>query len=351
MIFTMPSSLKDFKCKAGDCKASCCIGWEIDIDSDTADLYRNTGGKFGTRLSENISFGEPSCFILDKNERCPFLNSKNLCDIIINLGEEHLCQICRDHPRYFEWYDGLKEGGIGLCCELAAEMIISSEDTSFVSTQTEDESCSDYDHDLFDLMYSARSIMMETAVRKDISAAQKISSVLDFCEILQYNADNNNFSVPELIISSPESTADIRKIFEYLNGLEHINTEWPLKLKNLYENAEITAEYIKSNSMPEKYELYAGNIFCYFIWRHFLKGVFDGEFLSRIKLAAVSTAVISNMFIQLCINGNFNTENCACAAKDYSKEIEYCEENLEAFFDDSYELDILTSENIKGLFN
>lgn len=346
----MPSSLKNFKCKAGACKDSCCIGWEIDIDSETADFYRNTAGDFGSRLSENISFGDPSCFILDQNDRCPFLNSQNLCDIIINLGEEHLCQICRDHPRYFEWYDGLKEGGIGLCCELAAEMIISSEDTSFTSTQIQDDSCSEYNHKLFELMYSARKIMMDTAYRKDINISDKISTILDFCEALQFNADNNDFSVPELKISSPGSSADIEKVFKYLEGLEHINAEWPLKLNVLYENTGKTAEYIKNNGIPDKYELYTGNILAYFIWRHFLKGVFDEEFLSRIKLAAVSTAVISNMFLQLCMNGEFNTENCACTAKDYSKEIEYCEENLESFLDDSYELDIFSTEKIKGLF-
>lgn len=350
MIFTTPSSLKNFKCKAGNCKDSCCIGWEIDIDSDTADFYMNTGGDFGKRLSENISFGDPSCFVLDSNERCPFLNSRNLCDIIINLGEEHLCQICRDHPRYFEWYDGLKEGGIGLCCELAAEMIISSNDNSFIRTQIQNESCSEYNTDLFDMMFKARKIMMDTAVRKDISTAQKISSVLDFCEILQFNADNNDYSLPELKISSPGSVSDIRKIYDYLDDLEHINEEWPLKISKLSESSESDDEYIKKHGIPEEYELYAGNVLNYFIWRHFLKGVFDEEFLSRIKFAAVSTAVITRMFSQLCADINFSMENCACAAKDYSKEMEYCEENLESFFDDSYELDIFSSENIKGLF-
>ena len=117
MIFRVPFYYNTFKCIADKCSDNCCIGWEIEIDSDTAEYYKSVGGAFGKRLSENIS--EENSFIL-KGERCPFLNEKNLCDIIINCGEEHLCQICRDHPRYFEWFADKKEGGIGLCCEEAA---------------------------------------------------------------------------------------------------------------------------------------------------------------------------------------------------------------------------------------
>lgn len=350
MKYTIPSSVKDFRCKAGECQDNCCIGWEIDIDPDTANHYRKISGEFGKKLQKNILFEEISCFKLDSKERCPFLNSKNLCEIIINLGEEHLCQICRDHPRYFEWFEDLKEGGVGLCCEKAAEMIISSEDHSFVTVTSDEKSEAEYDHKLFDFMFDSRKKIMDHINRSDISLSAKISSVLDFCENIQTRCDNGDYKVPDISCSSPSERSDIRDMLSYIGKMEPINSEWPERIHNLTCSLSKIADFTSKNTLPTEAELYLSNIFNYFIWRHFMKGVFDGEFLSRVKFAASGTAVIFLMFCDLYMRGEFSPEKCACAAKDFSKEIEYCEENLNNFLDDTYEFDFLTSEKIKGLF-
>ena len=101
MTVTVPFYYKDFKCIANKCRHSCCIGWEIDIDDETFDFYKSVKGDFGKKLKSYIkSESGINSFILDKNERCPFLNKDNLCDIYIELGENNLCQICSDHPRF-----------------------------------------------------------------------------------------------------------------------------------------------------------------------------------------------------------------------------------------------------------
>ena len=96
---------------------------------------------------------------------------------------------------------------------------------------------------------------------------------------------------------------------------------------------------------------YLQNIAVYFIWRYFLKGTFDGEFLSRVKLAAVSTAVIGYMFCCKWLESDSLTlEDCAQLAKNYSKEIEYSEENLNAVLDAAYELEAFEDNALKGMF-
>ncbi|MBE6849697.1 MAG: hypothetical protein E7502_07350, partial [Ruminococcus sp.] len=114
MIFRTPQYYQEFRCIADQCKDNCCIGWEIEIDAEAAEHYRKIPGEFGERLRSCIRFGQPSVFVLDAQERCPFLNDRNLCDIITTLGEPVLCQICTDHPRYYEWFGTVKEGGIGM---------------------------------------------------------------------------------------------------------------------------------------------------------------------------------------------------------------------------------------------
>ena len=124
-----PSYYKDFHCIASDCTENCCIGWEIDVDEDTLAYYKSIGSDFSRRLCAAIApadeqAGENAHFILDERERCPFLNERNLCEVYLNLGEEHMAQICTDHPRYYEWFAGGREDGVGLCCEAAAELIL-----------------------------------------------------------------------------------------------------------------------------------------------------------------------------------------------------------------------------------
>ena len=124
MINVFPDYYNSFKCINSKCRHNCCIGWDIYIDEETARTYRNTQGNFGKRLRENIDFNDEPCFILKEDKRCPFLNENNLCDIIIESGEENLCEICKKHPRFINELPGRTEFGLGLSCEEAARIII-----------------------------------------------------------------------------------------------------------------------------------------------------------------------------------------------------------------------------------
>ena len=123
----MPTYCKSFKCTADKCRDNCCIGWEIDIDPSSAEYYDSVNGEFGDRLRSNIEKGEICSFKL-KGERCPFLNDSNLCDIIINLGENYLCQICDAHPRFRNELPDRIEIGFGLSCEAAGRLILSKKE-------------------------------------------------------------------------------------------------------------------------------------------------------------------------------------------------------------------------------
>ena len=120
MKHRVPDYYTRFKCIAGKCRHSCCIGWEIDIDGDTYERYRNIPGEIGRRIIDNTAVNDGvASFVLGKDERGPFLNKDGLCDIILDLGEDALCQICTEHPRFHNLRgDGYIESGVGLCCEL-----------------------------------------------------------------------------------------------------------------------------------------------------------------------------------------------------------------------------------------
>lgn len=332
MLFRVPSYYNSFKCIADKCTDNCCIGWEIDIDCDTAECYKSVGGDFGKRLRENIS--DENSFIL-KGERCPFLNEKNLCDIIINCGEEHLCQICRDHPRYFEWYGNIKEGGIGLSCEEGARLILTDNSTEIAESVVDEEE-EPIDEALFSVLLDARAEIF-AELDSEASLKEKLSYLLGFAERLQFYIDNRETDA-EYVPSDGIKEADIRDIVSLYSDFEPIDSEWEMELSSLISGGVVISA---PTAEEEKYML---NLCRYFIWRYFLKGVFDEEILSKVKLAVVSVLLIKYM-----TRGDSSLRCWIEKSKLYSKQMEYSDENRELFYDYTYEKECLSTAVLKRL--
>jgi len=138
-----PDYYNEFTCIADKCKHTCCQGWEVDIDEDSLERFNAIPD-----ICEKIELEETPHFKLADEERCPFLNEDNLCNMILTHGEDILCQICTDHPRYRNYWEDRTEIGLGLVCEEAGRLILGrnipmklvelSDDGSFIE-QPEDE--------------------------------------------------------------------------------------------------------------------------------------------------------------------------------------------------------------------
>ena len=119
-----PDCYREFRCIADRCRHTCCAGWEIDIDEDTARAYQKVPGEIGERLRQGMARTEDGSwhFVTDGRERCPMLTERNLCSLITAFGEVALCQICADHPRFRNDLADRTEIGLGLCCEAAVAL-------------------------------------------------------------------------------------------------------------------------------------------------------------------------------------------------------------------------------------
>ncbi len=296
MKLIAPDYYLQFKCIARACKHSCCIGWEIDIDKETCEYYGSIDGDFGKKLADNISDGEMPCFKLSENERCPFLNSENLCDIIINLGEDALCQICSDHPRFRNFYETRTEIGLGLCCEAAAKLILDKKDkTSLVIIDDDNEdTVSESDMQILNF----RDSVIDALQNRNLDIFERIYDVLSQLDII----------VPSIALYP---WADI------YSGLEHLDNTWSEKLKLLKTGANF--EHSISDTSIEQ-------LIVYFIYRHLTDGYDDGRVKERIAFAVLSVRIIC----ALCAVCN---EPVYEIARMYSSEIEYSEENMEKLLD------------------
>ncbi len=114
-----PDYCQNFRCKADKCVHTCCAGWVIGIDSASLKRFEEN-----PEVSSKIKDG---CFVLKDDGRCPFLRDDNLCEMIIKHGEDYLCDICREHPRFYNEFEDHVEAGIGLVCEEACRLALEAE--------------------------------------------------------------------------------------------------------------------------------------------------------------------------------------------------------------------------------
>ena len=150
-----PQYCEDFKCIADKCRHSCCIGWEISVDNATFNKYNSLGRE---DILCHIHEGQ---ITLCEGGRCPFLCPDGLCSIISELSEEYTSLICREHPRFYHRVGDRVEGGIGLSCEEAARLILSSDSySSFTTCEHTPEIAEETDFDSIphrDFIYSLLS--------------------------------------------------------------------------------------------------------------------------------------------------------------------------------------------------
>ena len=353
-----PDFYKDFLCVAGFCSDTCCAGWEIEIDEETAENYRSVPGKFGERIrSEMGSDGEESYFRLGSDRRCPFLNKNNLCDIIQNLGEEWLCDICREHPRFYQWFGDYTEAGLGLCCEEACRLMLSREESiRFELLETGEngggeEAEEDY---LLQPMLKARETAFAIVQSREDPVEKRILGLLAYAEELDGPVRTENAEeIEKLAERDPRSwtagvkagqsggrrsgeeevqkTADVKKLLEEYEGLESLDGTWGGRMRRLRKKLpELLPARRKFLEEYREREYEYEHLAVYFLYRYFMEALFDGCVMPPVRFAAASLLVIQLMDTEIWLErGDYRKEDRICTAKLYSKEIEYCPENME----------------------
>ena len=277
----VPNYFDSFKCIADKCRHSCCVGWEIDIDSDTEMFYSVLPGEFGGKIRQNISNTSPPHFIL-KNNKCPFLNEKGLCDIILTCGEDAVCEICREHPRFYNEYKNFTEAGLGLCCEEAARIVLNNKRFSL-------------DGEYKKLNKTELNFVKERNEIFDILQNESLNISNRFEKL----ADKYGFSFLKL-----KDTCIIKSFL----SLEILNDEW----KNILKNSE------KAQPEFEKHAYMFSQFACYLVYRHFKIEV---EKTACIRFVLSSCFLIAKL---LSVSGK-SFENLV---RMFSCEVEYSEKNI-----------------------
>ncbi len=274
-----PNYYEKFHCIADRCRHSCCIGWEIDIDEDTMDLYHSLGGEMGERIRQNIE-GDVPHFRLAEGDRCPFLNERGLCDIILELGDGAISDICYLHPRFSNFHETFTETGLGLSCEEAARVVLTFHEKFSIPLPEEAKE---------DEFFKNRQEVFRVLQNRDVSILKRLETLAE------------KFGM-EFRFSNEE-------LYSLYMSLERLDKAWEEELQKL-KVKEDTKIFER-----EDLQIFFEQLACYFIFRHFESGV---------GFALVSTWVLG-IICATCET----EEEMLDAVRMYSSEIEYSEENTQ----------------------
>lgn len=289
-----PLYYKNFKCIASGCKHSCCVGWQIEVDRVTCEKYLTLKGDYAQKIRESLTKKNPRRFKMTKNKRCPHFDEKGLCKIILNYGEDFLCEICREHPRFYNRTARGLEVGVGISCPTACELVLTSDGYDNFTKVGEVDSVEDLP--TLDCLAFLTEIFKITADR-----STPLSNRFDKIEKLY------GVSLGE------QSDERWRKI---INALEYLHEDRKVLFLNFSTHSEI------SNAFEKQIE----RAFAYFIYRHLPTAQNKDEFRKTLGFCLFCTGLL----ISLINFTNAKTlDEIIDLAVTVSEEIEYSLDNKE----------------------
>ena len=285
-----------FRCLASGCRHTCCAGWEIGIDSETAAFYRTVPGPFGEELRQSMAEGEEECgFVLAEGDRCPFLDGGGLCRIYTELGESALCQICRDHPRFRNGFSSWTETGLGLCCEEAARIILTEKERAgLVPLKGDGVLCPFGPEEAFFLAFRKKTL--------DILWERTIPLEARFARL-----EGEGLCLP---------VGRIGDWKERLLSLERLEDAWTETLES---------RLTRGAAPSSRWDLPLEQAAVYFLYRHLPGALEDGQYAARCALAVLLCRLLGALFA---CEAEPSMEGLADLARRLSAEIEYSDRNI-----------------------
>lgn len=382
MRLTVPDYYDRFRCIASRCTDNCCIGWEIGIDPAALTDYQTQPGPFGQRLRAVIQPGNPPFFALTSSGRCPFLNKENLCDIYLHLGENHLCAICDQHPRFHNWFGSEKESGLGLSCEEAARLILFSAPPKLVRREIDEvpDASTALDPDLLAGLRAVRNAAFSLVDTESLPLAHRLALLTSLAQDLQSWMDKapeqaaaEGWSEDELIADAAFALADfygesaqwpelaaqliealpptdlsgfLTPLLTLMEGLVPNEAGWTDQLAALRQNLpERLAAPLWAGTESQQA---AARIAHYMLYRYFLPAARQRDALCA-PLHAVAAALLVPLLAED-VNADCPQTALINAAKAYSREVEYAPENRDALTDAFWQADwAVPSKLIGGL--
>jgi len=362
MLYTKPDYYDQFTCIAGECSDTCCSGWQIVINDEYLNKYKD-GSEYPTiDMSEYVDFKE-GVFKQAEDRRCSFLRDDNLCKLCFEYGENALCRTCHLYPRHIEEFENVRETTLSLSCPEVARIILSKkEPVKFFSEENDEyEEYDDFDFMLYSTFVDARDVMLDILQNRSISVDVRAGMVLGLSHDMDLRlSDGRFFEIQDLldyaeteaaleksIVKIEKFTQNKSKVYSYMRSrfkklftLEPISYNW-INLyteseRVLYRNGE--KYYTEWSARFDTYmsesdidfDIIIEQLLVYFVFTYFCGAVYDGEIYGKGKLSVYSVFYIKELIKAEFIrnNGSITKEEIEDLVIRYSRELEHSDENL-----------------------
>lgn len=321
MTIFYPSYYKEFKCIASACPDSCCHQWTVDVDDESAALYRSLPGPLGDRLREKLTADNTMEL---EGDRCPMWRADGLCRIQAELGHEALCKTCREFPRLTHDYGDFIEYGLELSCPEAARLIFSASQ-ELISEEVPGGAEAEYDTELMSVLKDSRQKALDFLNATTLPFNEALTALLIYGHGVQGAIDGDGDTEFDLVqcLSLGRRFAgagDFSSFVEFFSELEALTSHWTSLLQTA-KQAPVT-DRLKPLAI-------------YMVRRYWLQAVSDYDLISRVKLTVAACILVAALGVD--------------AAQLFSKEIENSAENIDALLDGAYTSPALTDANLLGL--
>lgn len=326
MEITKSKAYDAFNCIAAACPDSCCRLWDVEVDEDSAAFYEGLEGTLGQVLRKNLTRSDDGIYFTVADGRCPMWRDDGLCRIQAELGEAALCDTCRTFPRLTHDYGCFSELQLEMSCPEAARLLLNF-DWETVTCELPGGEAPEYDEEEMQILLSSR----DEALR--IASAHPPRDALRLLLLYGYHTQSVLSGVrpepfdPGKALETAEQfhASDLPGLFAFFSDLETLTPQWADKLASF---------------RAPVFDPRMGRLIAYFIRRYWLQAISDGDLAARVKFIVTACLVIA------CLPGDLEQ-----TAREFSKEIENCAENIDAILDGAYEAPALTDDKLLGTLN
>jgi hypothetical protein len=348
MYYLYPDYYKKFHCIADKCIDTCCAEWQIVIDDESLEKYRNYKGDYQQTLCQNIDW-EEGVFGHNKRGKCAFLRDDDLCDMYIHMGEDSLCTTCREYPRHTEEFENLREITLSLSCPEVAKIVMNTtEPITFVTKEDETDECyEEFDYFLFSELEDVREEMIRIMQDRNVNLRDRIDKILQISVSVQrhYDAGSliswNEFEESDRVCVENEYELFERLFLFLFEEFEILYPQWAEVLvesrlflfgegKKVFEQNKEEFETWWNTSNLTPLDIVLEQLVVYFISVYLLGAVYDENILGKVDACIGHTIEIYLLLLGRWLkHGELAMDDVIEVVYRYSREIEHSDENLE----------------------
>ena len=319
------ASYDRFHCLAGACPDTCCQEWDILVDPETAAFYETIPGALGEKVRASLHTEDGETVITLADGHCPMQRSDGLCLLQAQLGEQALCQVCREFPRLHHDYGDFMELNLELSCPEAARLLLQAPDFMLAPEEIPGGTEPDYDEDAMEILLSTRQEVLQLLLNPHFSVKEALVLVFFYGVRAQSLLDGED--VPSFDASASLETAvemqkpgNFRDICNFFLQMEILTPEW---------------KELLCAAAPAPLSPCCRNLAAYLIRRYWLQAVSDYDLYCRVKFILISCILLSSLPGDFIWNAHL-----------FSKEIENDIDNVDAILDAAYGDPIFTDDKL-----